>query len=218
MANLIYIADPMCSWCYGFGPELVALQQRFPEVPLTVVVGGLRAYQTEALTAEKKNMILSHWEHVHAASGLPFSDAALSSAGFVYDTEPACRAVVAARQLAASTSLPVFHAIQQAFYAEGRDVTKAEILAPIAAAAMTQAGFAIDAPAFQTTWSSQAAVTATRNDFVQTQQWGVTGFPTLVVERDGKFDLLTAGFSKAPALTEKLQALIKDDRGLINHA
>ena len=26
--KLIYIADPMCSWCYGFGPELAKLLAR----------------------------------------------------------------------------------------------------------------------------------------------------------------------------------------------
>lgn len=42
MRNLVCYGDPMCSWCYGFGPELAALLEARPDVPLRIVVGGLR--------------------------------------------------------------------------------------------------------------------------------------------------------------------------------
>ena len=105
MATLIYIADPMCSWCYGFGPELVTLLNGLPDVPLEIVVGGLRANNTKLMDEELKTTLLSHWRHVEEASGLPFSDKVLSDAGFIYNTEPACRAVVAARMLAPAATL-----------------------------------------------------------------------------------------------------------------
>lgn len=34
--NLVYYGDPMCSWCYGFGPELAALLEARPDVPLRI--------------------------------------------------------------------------------------------------------------------------------------------------------------------------------------
>lgn len=208
MATLIYIADPMCSWCYGFGPEITALHQGLPEVPVELVVGGLRAHQKTPITAEQRDTIAAHWEKVHATTGLPFSDALLSQEDFVYDTEPACRAVVAARLLAPHTSLAVLHAIQQAFYAEGRDVTQGDVLAQVCAAAMSAAGHAIEASEFEHIWASDAALAATAADFALTKKWEVVGFPTVVLERDRALDLVASGFTRMPELVDRLQALV----------
>jgi len=42
--SIIYIGDPMCSWCYGFGPEISKIKAEFPEVDFQIVMGGLRPY------------------------------------------------------------------------------------------------------------------------------------------------------------------------------
>jgi putative protein-disulfide isomerase len=44
-ARLIYVMDPMCSWCWGFAPVADALvqQARAAGVPLHLVMGGLRS-------------------------------------------------------------------------------------------------------------------------------------------------------------------------------
>jgi putative protein-disulfide isomerase len=118
---------------------------------------------------------------------------------------------VAARTLAPAAALPVFHAIQNAFYAQGLDVTQGDVLAATASAALKDAGFAIDAAAFLKNWNSTATIAATNEDFVQVQRWGVTGFPTLVLEREGQLDLVASGYTTMPALVELLQQLV--DRG-----
>ena len=65
-------------------------------------MGGLRPYTTEVATPAFRETIAAHWQQVARESGLPFNDAALAREGFVYDTEPACRAVVAVRATARS--------------------------------------------------------------------------------------------------------------------
>lgn len=209
--RLIYIADPMCSWCYGFGPEMSGVLKSLPDLELEIVVGGLRAYNTQEMDQRLKATLVSHWQHVHEASGLPFSDVAISRAGFVYDTEPACRAVVAARLIAPDlpplAQLDIFHAIQQAFYADGVDVTQGEALAGVAAAALTRQGIPIEADAFHAKWSDEASVVATRNDFVRTQRWGVSGFPTVLVELQKELALVASGYTKTATLLERIQEL-----------
>jgi putative protein-disulfide isomerase len=208
MANLIYIADPMCSWCYGFGPQLSTLLGGLPETPLEIVVGGLRAYNTQTMDEQLKTTLLSHWRHVEEKTGLPFSYEGLSRAGFIYDTEPACRAVVAARALAPTMALAVFHAIQHAFYAEGMDVTQGNVLADVASRTLTQGGFAIDPAKFHETWAAEKIIAATRADFEQTQRWEITGFPTLVLEHNGRLDLVSRGYTTVQDLVEVMQELI----------
>lgn len=213
MPSLLYIADPMCSWCYGFGPELNALLSGLPGLRLNVVVGGLRAGNDQPMDDTLKQHLREHWGKVAETSGLPISYLNLEREGFVYDTEPACRAVVAARTLAPQAGLGVFHAIQRAFYGEGRDVTQGSVLAEVAAAALTGAGIPIDAASFLATWDSEAVRLATLEDFAQVQQWEIQGFPTLVLERDGQLDLVSSGYVSMPTLVERLDRLVNGDGG-----
>ena len=57
--KLIYIGDPMCSWCYGFGKELSALLERLPDLQLEIVVGGVRAGATGVLDEAGKRLSCS---------------------------------------------------------------------------------------------------------------------------------------------------------------
>lgn len=201
----------MCSWCYGFGPELSRLFDTLPDLTLEIVVGGLRAYNTEEMDPRLRATLVSHWHHVEEASGLPFSDGAIARPGFVYDTEPACRAVVAARLLAPDLSPPaqlgIFHAIQRAFYAEGIDVTRGETLADIASAALIRHDVPIDAATFHARWAEQETIAATRADFSRTQQWGISGFPAVLIESHNKLLLMVSGYTKSAVLRERVQAL-----------
>ena len=46
-SRLLYVMDPMCSWCWGFAPVVKALaeQAAVDGVPLQIVTGGLRRDQ-----------------------------------------------------------------------------------------------------------------------------------------------------------------------------
>lgn len=196
--RLLYIADPMCSWCYGFGPELGKLLARHPDAEVELVMGGLRPFNTQAATPEFREMLRGHWRHVATASGLPFSEAALATPGFVYDTEPACRAVVAARSMDAAKALAYLKAVQAAFYRDGRDVTRGEDLADIAG----ECGFERDT--FRMLLDSPRMREETRADFARTQSLGVSGFPTLGVVHADRIYLVTSGYVTDDVLEYRL--------------
>lgn len=214
MTTLLYIADPMCSWCYGFGPELTSLLEGLPELPMEIMVGGLRPYYDEALSADQKAKLLDHWRQSGEASGLPFKEDTLHREDFVYNTEPACRAVFTVRSIAPKAAWPVFQAIQHAFYAEGRDVTNGQVLAEIAVPILAEMGHPMDTAAFLTQWAQESSVLGTYGEFEQIKKWGVTGFPTLVLERNGELTLVTSGFMQMPILVDTLQAIVDEQDGV----
>ncbi len=42
--EVILVADPMCSWCWGFAPAIRAIRQQYADrLNIVLVVGGLRA-------------------------------------------------------------------------------------------------------------------------------------------------------------------------------
>ncbi|MCW3148968.1 DsbA family protein [Stutzerimonas stutzeri] len=198
-ARLIYVMDPMCSWCWGFAPvlQVLAEQARVSDVPLTLVVGGLRR-EHAAMDQAGRVRTLSYWQAVHEATGQPFNFDAGLPEGLVYDTEPACRALVAARSLEPSCVWPLAQLIQQAFYAEGRDVTLPAQLVELAEAA------GIPRIEFAECFDSPDCRTATAGDFAWAQNLGIAGFPTLLAQRHGQLALLTNGYQPQELLAPLL--------------
>ncbi|EZH76380.1 DSBA oxidoreductase [Ectopseudomonas composti] len=198
-SRLLYVMDPMCSWCWGFAPvvEALAEQAAAAEVPLQIVVGGLRRDQV-AVDAAARVRYLGYWQAVNASTGQLFDFEHGLPEGMVYDTEPACRALVTARNLHAPSAWTLLRLIQQAFYTEGADVTQAGVLVQLA----EQAG--IPRIEFAEAFDSQAMQEATAADFTWVQDLGIAGFPTLLAERDGQLALLTNGYQPLEVLSPLL--------------
>jgi putative protein-disulfide isomerase len=199
----------MCSWCYGFGKELSTVLAAAPDLPLQIVVGGLRAGGTEVLDAAGKQFRLTHWARVEAASGLPFNrEALMARKGFIYDTEPICRAVVVARTLAPEAPLlDVFRALQRAFYVDGLDTTDPETLARVTAQSLTAAGHPTSTEEALRQYQSPATIQETRDDFRKARALGVNSFPALLMEVDGNYYPVTPGYSSAAEVLANIQAL-----------
>lgn len=133
--ELLYIADPMCSWCWGFAPVIDALRAEYGErLKFALVLGGLRPGTTEPMNEEMKNFVLHHWEEVNKATGQPFKFKFDLSEDFCYDTEPSARATVAVRRMQPEDVFDYLKRVQAAFYTENRDVTDTAVLAELAEA------------------------------------------------------------------------------------
>lgn len=209
--KLIFVGDPMCSWCYGFGKEMTALAELHPEMPVEIVVGGLRAGATDVLDHAGKVFRLAHWARVEEASGLPFNrEGLMARQNFVYDTEPICRAVVAARVIAPnSDSLAVFRALQRGFYVEAVDTTDGQVLARLATDALREEGYSIDADDFYKVWAVQSTIELARQDFARSRAMGVNSFPALFMEINGKTQSLSSGYAHVAELEQRLQSMLQ---------
>jgi putative protein-disulfide isomerase len=211
--SLLYVADPLCSWCYGFAPSLAAVHARWPRLPIELVLGGLRV-EGEPLDARLRGLLQHHWDEVARRSGQPFVPDALQREGWRYTTEPACRAVVTVRELAQADpdpataraqTLAMFHAIQVAFYAEGRDATDPEELAAVA----QRVG--VDREHFVAAFADPAMRERAQEDFATAQRLGIRGFPALAAVREGRGRLVAQGWLAPDALLAQLAAVFDGD-------
>lgn len=197
--HFLYVADPMCSWCWGFSPVIDKIADSFgAKAPVRVMVGGLRPGTTHAMRGKDKDYIRDHWKHVQEASGQPFDFAFFDQEGFVYDTEPACRAVVTARKLDEAKVLPFLARLHRAFYVENHNTADDGVLADIAG------DFGFDRDEFFQTHTSPDMREETQGDFWFAQQSGITGFPTLLAVEDQQATLVTAGYLPWDALEKPL--------------
>jgi putative protein-disulfide isomerase len=204
--TLILVADPMCSWCWGFAPIMRQLRDDFSDrLGIEVLVGGLRPGTVETMDKTMKEYIRHHWEQVHDKTGQPFDFDFFEREGFVYDTEPACRAVVTMREMKPEAALDFLEDLHQANYAENRDVTDSKALAELATK------YGVDAADFTRQLESDEARAATQKDFHEARTLGVTGFPTIIARQsnpgeDDQYAFLTLGYrdyeSIKPSLSE----------------
>jgi len=200
LPRLIYFADTMCSWCYGFAPEMNRVMLAMGErIDLILQAGGLRPFHTEVLTEADKPRFRGYREKVQQASGQPFDWGFFDREGYVMDTEPASRAVVTMRTLNIGAAYAYMHAIQRAYFALNEDIRQPEVLAAYAGQ------FEIDPAEFAAAFESEAMKQATLQDFALAQRFEVNGFPTLVLLKDRAAYPITMGYQKADAVVASLE-------------
>ncbi|MGA9033278.1 MAG: DsbA family protein [Sulfuricaulis sp.] len=202
---LWYFADPMCSWCWGFTPAISAIKASYSDrVKIALMLGGLRPGTTEPVTPKFREETLRHWQDVHKMTGQPFAFEGAMPEGFVYDTEPASRAVIAVAGINLEATFPYFKSVQKAFYTQGQDVTRAETLAELAEQ------HNIDKPRFLERFESEDVKNKTRTHFRVTREAGVRGFPTIVLQARSGQKLLTNGCRPLEELRPELEAWLTE--------
>ena len=198
--EFLYIADPMCSWCWGFSPVITALRSKYADtLEFRLIVGGLRVGTPDPLPEHFKKEVLHHWHQVHDLTGQPFCFDFNLPEGFRYDTEPACRATVTVRTLKPESGFEYFEALHEAFYVDNRDLTNSEILAELAEP------FGVDREAFLETFSEKETKRATFEDFGTSYGYGVQGFPTAILNDTRGPALLTIGYQHLEHLVPSVE-------------
>ena len=198
ISSLIYVGDPMCSWCWGFAPEIEALSD---DLPVEVVVGGLRpGPMAQTLEDQMAAFLGHHWTEIAERTGQPFSTEFLERRdGWIYDTEPAAIAVTQMRERAEDHTLAYFTEIQMAFYGKGEDVTDFDVLTRLAEP------HEVDIESFRVALATDEAKELAWADFNRARDWGISGFPTLVGElSDGRLALLARGWTDAETIRARI--------------
>ena len=194
-ADAYYVTDPICSWCGGFSPVIESIRDEYRDrADFSIVVGGLRVGTKDTMTDSVRDTVVHHWKEVNKQTGQPFNFDFDVPEGFVYDTEPACRAVVTVRELDDTLVFDYLREVHCAFYLNNRNVVDTEILADIA----VDAG--IPRSDFLTRFEAADTRQKTLDDFAQALEWGIRGFPSVVLRERDRLRLLTVGYQGLESL------------------
>lgn len=196
MKRLVYIADPMCSWCYGFVPVFEDVKTNYgADLKIQIVAGGYSPGNKNVMSNNSKEMLLLTWKKVHEVTGAEFDYAMkFATQDFCYDTEPSSRALNVVQKLNYEMEWPFLKAMHVSFYAKNQDLTEESVLADLAEE------HGIDQHQFLLSFRSDDMIEQTKEGFLFSRKLGVRGFPSLVGISGEHDTLITQGYKTIHSL------------------
>jgi putative protein-disulfide isomerase len=206
MANssLIYVHDPMCSWCFGFSKTLQTLLNELPAgINVKRLLGGLAPDSNKPMSEATRNMVRQNWQHIEQAiPGVLFNYDFWDNCEPRRATYPACRAVIAARQQGETFDDLMTQKIQQAYYQQARNPSDDSTLIELAAE------IGLDQQAFNDDLASNETQQRLLEEISQSRSLGVNGFPSLVLECNGRIELIQTNYTKADSMLSQINILL----------
>lgn len=176
--TIIYVHDPMCSWCWGYRPVLDELRSQLSDsIGWRNLLGGLAPDSEAPMPDETRAMVMDHWRRIQAELGTEFNFDFWTHCRPRRSTYPACRAVIAARAQGAEEAM--IGAIQRAYYLRALNPSNVSTLIRLAAEiGLDRARFASDLGAAETR-------STLLTEIGQARAMGISRFPALVLD-DGR--------------------------------
>lgn len=198
---MIFVLDPMCSWCWGFAPVIEDLRATLSkEYTFSLVMGGLRTKGEMSWNEISKEYLRGHWKQVSQRTGQKFSDSLFEKEYFEYDTYPACKAVITVRELFGMQSAFLYlHTIQEAFYTRAEDITNIDVLSDLLKS------IDLDSTSFRTFFESDRAQLLMEHDFAKARSMGANAFPSVVVIDEEGHMVCQKGYRSLPEMKELLK-------------
>ncbi|KTF16861.1 DsbA family protein [Pseudoalteromonas sp. H105] len=174
-AKLIYIFDPMCSWCWGYAPVWQQLKQALDGiVTIEYRVGGLAPDSEEPMPLDMQSMLQNTWHSISNKLGTQFNFDFWHHCQPRRSTYLACRAVLLARR--AGKEGEMIQAIQHAYYLHARNPSDTSVLAELA----KEIGIS-DVTHFIQQLDSCDVNTELFKEVTYTRSLPIQGFPSLVL-------------------------------------
>jgi len=195
--RLVFVTDPMCSWCWGMATEFEQARAELAErVEFDLMLGGINTHGTQPIGDYGRRFLMRLWREVADTTGQEFGFKLPDE--YVHNSVTACLAVEAVRDLTGSVPFEYLHALQEAFFRYGRDITSVELLVEVAE------GCGVEAQALRARMEEPATLERIRFQFDNTGAFGTNALPSLLIERDGALTLFAGGYMDAAMLGELL--------------
>jgi len=199
MKKLVYVHDPMCSWCWGFNPTWgeveTALQGR---MAVEYVVGGLAPDSDQPMPDDMRAMLKSTWQSIQQKiPGTRFNFEFWAKCKPRRSTYPACRAVLAAKGQQAEKAM--IQAIQEAYYLDAKNPSDNETLELLAH------DLGLDAERFCNDLISDKTQTKLLEQIEFGRSIGAQGFPSLIMQTKTENRRISIDYNSADRILQQLE-------------
>ena len=202
--KFIFIADPMCSWCYGFTPVMDRILKDYPDISIDTCTGKYLPDKKEPISEQRIKFMKIAWETVEERTGQPFNlSFKFIKPEFIFNTHNACIALNAMKLINPELSFKYLKQLQYAFFIENSDITDKRIVTELVKF------YNIPVKDFSIKLNSKETISATQNSYERTQAFGVKGLPTLLGEKNGNITKLSEGYHEFETLKPIIDNWVK---------
>lgn len=200
--TLVYVHDPMCSWCWGFEPtRRVIFDAVAGRMHIRRIVGGLAPDSDEPMPAAMAAMLQQTWQRIEQTiPGTRFNYAFWEECSPRRSTYPANRAVIAAREQGAEYDAAMTGRIQQAYYLQARNPSDNSTLIELAAE------IGLDVDQFAQSLVSESTQQALLAEIQSARSIGINSFPSLAVVKPGTIQHIGLNYLDPEAMLSQIEA------------
>lgn len=207
--TIFYIYDALCGWCYGFSPVMLDFyEQHKDSFEFTVLSGGMVLGEREGPIGQVASFIKDAHKNVEELSGVTFGKAfiegTLEKGTAHFSSMMPSLALAALKDLAPGQSIAQASAIQKMIYLHGLPPAVIDSYKDVAAA------FNVPFEDLKKSMESDKIKERTEQEFKVVQNWGITGFPAVVLIQGEKGFMLSRGFTTIDQINETLSKVIEE--------
>jgi putative protein-disulfide isomerase len=201
--TLIYVHDPMCSWCWGFEP---ARQKIFTaitgQMQIRRMVGGLAPDSDVPMPEAMRSMLQQTWQRIEQMiPGTEFNFEFWQKCSPRRSTYPANRAVIAAREQGDEFDSRMTARIQRAYYLEAKNPSDETTLIELA----TDIG--LDTDLFATSLVAESTQHKLITEIQATREMGIDSFPSLAVHKADGLRHIGLNYTDPEAMIRQIEAV-----------
>ncbi|TGK34491.1 DsbA family protein [Leptospira gomenensis] len=200
--SILYAADPLCPWCYGFYPVFRKIQETYSDkIRFSLSLGGLRFGKTaEPLTRELAKILKYEWKDAETVTKQPFHSEILNRNDILYDSFNACKATISVQKISPEKTFEYLGETSKSFFYENRNPGEYETFLTVA----QKVG--IDPDRFQKTYEDKDTESETWADFYYGFSAGISAFPTFIFSDGVESGVLIRGYHTY----EQTDSILKD--------
>jgi putative protein-disulfide isomerase len=206
--TLITVFDPLCGWCYGFGPVLIELQKVYgSQLKFDVISGGMitgnRIGPLSNMAGFISNAYKTVEQHTAIKFGETFINKTLKEGTATFSSLEPAKVLTVYKNFHPEKVVAFSHAIQKRIYGDGIDPVQYQEYLPLFEAE------GIPEKEVLPLLASKDLEQETINEFSQAQRWKINGFPACVIQQaDGRAIGLSSGYLPYAELEKRIQAFL----------
>lgn len=199
--ELLFVTDPICSWCWATLPELEQLMQAFDQrLSFILKCAGLQVGSQKPLTELHTRQLVELWQQVAETTGQKFAFELPADTAFIYHSELACRALQIARMHLGEEPWALFHDMQEAFYVHCRNLGDPDVLYELVAST------GVSEADFHHAMTDEMVVQLTRDEFDWCEALGSQALPSIWLDLGDGPKLVCGGYATADYLIPEIRA------------
>jgi putative protein-disulfide isomerase len=193
-----YFYDALCGWCFGFSPVINKIRKEYKDrFNFEIYSGGMVSGSRVGPIGVVAPYIKTAYKDVEERTGVKFGEKFINNilmpGTAVIDSDKPSRALSLVKYLKKEMSFDFASDLHNQIYVEGKEVNKKEMYEILANKYKLPSSFYED-------MNTELNEERTEKDYDLVEKFEVNGFPHTVAEVEGKFYLISRGYTDFDSL------------------